>query len=146
MASAVEGHPAKAGLHNPAEAGHYNSVPEGFSSVTPYVWVPGLLDDANPSAPENWNLDITVRRSLLWPYCGKSVGIWRCPADTSFGINNLGQRVPRVRSVTMSNWVGGNGNSPETNYKGYWGLASPNSVVYRKLSQIRRPSMTFVFS
>ena len=115
------------------------------ATAAPYVWVPGLLDDTNPNAPDNWNLDVTVRKSLLWSYCGKSVGIWRCPADTSFGINNLGQRVPRVRSVTMSNWIGGNGNSPETGYKGYWGLSSPNSVVYRKLSQIRRPSMTFVF-
>ena len=43
MASAVEG-PAKAGLHNPAEAGLYTR--EGFTTVTPYVWVPdrGLAD------------------------------------------------------------------------------------------------------
>jgi len=62
--------------------------------VAPYVWVPGNLDDANPSAPENWNLDITIRKSILWSYCGNAVGIWHCPADTSYGINNLGQRVP----------------------------------------------------
>lgn len=37
-------HPAKAGLHNPAEAGLYTR--EGFTTVTPYVWVPdrGLAD------------------------------------------------------------------------------------------------------
>jgi len=112
----------------------------------PYVWVPGLLDDANPAAAANWNLDTTVRASILAPYCGKSVGIWRCPADTSYGINNLAQRVPRVRSVAMSNWVGGNGDSPQNAYKGGWGLASPKSVVYRKLGQMLRPgpAMTFV--
>ncbi len=112
----------------------------------PFVWVPGYLDDANPRAAENWNLDLTVRKSVLWPYCGKSVGIWRCPADTSYGIDNANQRVPRVRSVAMSNWVGGNGDSPQNAYKGGWGLASPNSVVFRKLSQMLRPgpSMTFV--
>ena len=116
------------------------------TGVAPYVWVPGILDDANPSAAENWNLDLTVKKSILWSYCGNSVGIWHCPADTSYGINNLGQRVNRVRSVTMSNWVGGNGNSPETGYKGYWGLNSPNSVVFRKLSQMNRPgpAMTYV--
>ncbi len=116
------------------------------AAAAPYVWVPGILDDANPAAADNWNLDTTLRKSLLWPYCGNSVGIWHCPADTSFGINNLGQRVNRVRSVTMSNWVGGNGNSPETGYKGYWGLSSPKSVVYRKSTQMNHPgpAMTFV--
>jgi prepilin-type N-terminal cleavage/methylation domain-containing protein/prepilin-type processing-associated H-X9-DG protein len=117
------------------------------AATAPYAWVPGNLEDANPSAPDNWNLDITVRKSLLWKYCGNSAGIWRCPADTSYGLNGSGQRVPRVRSVSMSNWVGGNGDSPGNGYKGGWGLNSPNSVVYRKLTQILRPgpSMTFVF-
>ncbi len=116
------------------------------AAAAPYVWVPGILDDANPAAADNWNLDLTLRKSILWPYCGNSVGIWHCPADTSYGINNLGQRVNRVRSVTMSNWVGGNGNSPETGYKGYWGLSSPKSVVYRKSTQMNHPgpAMTFV--
>ena len=115
-------------------------------SSAPYVWVVGYLDDANPGSPENWNPDITLRRSILWPYCGNSIGIWRCAADTSYGINNLGQRVPRVRSIAMSNWVGGNGNSPQNGYKGGWGLNSPKSVVFRKLSQMLRPgpAMTFV--
>jgi prepilin-type N-terminal cleavage/methylation domain-containing protein/prepilin-type processing-associated H-X9-DG protein len=116
------------------------------ATAAPYVWVPGLLDDANPTAADNWNFDLTLRKSILWPYCGNSVGIWHCPADTSYGINNLGQQVPRVRSVSMNNWVGGNGNSPETGYKGYWGLGSPNSIVFRKLTQMNRPgpAMTFV--
>jgi hypothetical protein len=116
------------------------------AAAAPYVWVPGILDNANPSTPDNWNLDITIRKSLLWPYCGNAVGIWHCPADMSYGINNLGQRVPRVRSVSMSNWVGGNGDRPDNGYKGNWGLNSPNSVVYRKLTQIVHPgpSMTFV--
>ena len=47
----------------------------------------------------------------------------------------------------MSNWVGGNGDSPTTNYKGGWGLNAPNSYVFRKLSGMNRPgpAMTFVF-
>ena len=112
----------------------------------PYVWVPGYLDDAAPSSAENWNLDITVKKSILWSYCGNSVGVWRCPADTSYGINTKGERLPRVRSVSMSNWVGGNGDSPGTGYKGGWGLNSPKSIVYRKLAQMLRPgpAMTFV--
>ena len=125
-----------------------DSLPYAYGTIAtaaPYVWVPGSLDDGNPSFSENWNMDTTIRKSILWPYCGKSPGIWHCPADTSFGLK-AGERVPRVRSVSMSNWVGGNGDSPETAYNGNWGLASKNSVVARKLSQIAHPgpSMTFV--
>src|SRR5207244_6484416 len=52
----------------------------------PYVWVPGILDDANPSAVDNWNLDTTIRKSVLWPYCGNSICIWHCPADPAHGV------------------------------------------------------------
>jgi hypothetical protein len=125
-----------------------DTLPFGYAIGVnaPYVWVPGNLDDANPNAAGNWDLDATVRKSLLARYCGNSVGIWRCPADTSYGIDSTGKRVPRVRSVAMSNWVGGNGDSPQTGYKGYWGLASPTSVVFRKIPQMIRPgpSRTFV--
>ena len=53
----------------------------------------------------------------------------------------------RVRSYSMSNWVGGNGDSPQNGYRGYWGLStSPPWVVFRKLSQMVKPgpAMTFV--
>ncbi len=63
------------------------------------------LDQIN--AEGNWNADKYVRGSVLWPYCGNSLGIWKCPADRSVGINNLGQRVPRIRSMSMNCWVGG---------------------------------------
>jgi prepilin-type N-terminal cleavage/methylation domain-containing protein/prepilin-type processing-associated H-X9-DG protein len=116
------------------------------ATAAPYVWVPGILDDANPAAADNWNLDITIRRSILWPFCGKSVGIWHCPADASYGVNAQKQQVPRVRSYSMSNWVGGNGDSPQTGYKGYWGLSAPRSIVYRKMTDMVHPgpAMTFV--
>lgn len=108
------------------------------AAVAPYVWVPGILDATNPNAQDNWDLDNTVRKSLLWPYCGKAAGIWHCPADTSYGINLQGTRVPRVRSVSMCNWVGGNGDSPDTNYRGYWGL-NGKWMVYRKLGDMLDP-------
>lgn len=115
--------------------------------TAPYVWVPGMLDNLKPGARDNWDLDGTVRKSPLWPYCGNSAGIWHCPGDTSYGVDNAGRRVPRVRSVSMNNWVGGNGDTPYNGYKGFWGLSAPSSVVYRKLSQMIRPgpAMTFVF-
>ena len=122
-------------------------LPFGYATGknAPYVWVKGELDDSNPSAPDNWNLDTTLRASLLWPYCGKAAGIWHCPADTSYGINQQKERVPRVRSVSMSNWVGGNGDRPDNGYRGGWGLGG-NFVVFRKLTAFNRPgpAMTYV--
>lgn len=110
----------------------------------PYTWVNGSLDDINLNAPDNWNLETTIKTSPLWTYCGKSVGIWHCPADTSYGINNSNQKVPRVRSVSMSNWVGGNGDSPP-DYRGYWGNAG-KWIVFRKLTAMNNPgpAMTYV--
>ncbi len=123
------------------------SLPFAYSVSTQntnYVWVQGNLNDANPKAVDNWNYDTTIKKGVLWPYC-KSIGIWHCPADTSLGEDPQGKKWPR-RSVSMSNWVGGNGDSPTTAYKGYWGLNSPKSIVFRKLTEMLSPgpSMTFV--
>lgn len=123
-----------------------DSLPFGYSVSAPnsaYVWVKGILDDANPSASDNWNYDTTIKMGAIWPYCN-SVSVWHCPADTFYGIGPKGP-VPR-RSVSMSNWVGGNGDSPQNGYKGYWGLNAPKSVVYRKLTEMLSPgpAMTFV--
>jgi len=101
---------------------------------------PGMERD-----PGNWNYDITIKASPIWQYCGNSVAIWHCPADTTFGITPQGLRVPGVRSISMNNWVGGNGDTPPL-YKGFWGTAG-NWVVFTKLTAMIRPgpSMTFVF-
>ena len=74
------------------------------------VWVAGFLD-FDPSNPSNFDVEQDIKKSLLWSYCGNSTAIWKCPADTSwikpaFGPLQ-GQVVPRVRSMSMSAWVGG---------------------------------------
>jgi len=136
-----------------AEDSH-DSVPFAYGTVAaakPYVWIPSGspydLDDTPGSerTQGNWDYDNTIRKSPIWPYCGNSVGIWHCPADTSFGINPAGQRVPRTRSMSMNNWVGGNGDTPPL-YKGYWG-GNGNWTVFTKQTAMLRPgpSMTFVF-
>ncbi|HWX23033.1 MAG TPA: prepilin-type N-terminal cleavage/methylation domain-containing protein [Candidatus Binatia bacterium] len=118
-----------------------DELPFGYSVTAPnsaYVWVKGILDDTNPKANDNWDYANTIMLGAIWPYSGNSLGVFHCPADTSRGIDPQGKTVPR-RSVSMSNWVGGNGDSPATNYKGYWGLNAPGSQVARKLSLIGNP-------
>jgi len=113
-----------------------------------YVWSGpagnGLdLDDANPTIRGNWDYTNTIGKSLMMPYCGGAYGIWHCPADTSYGLTPTGVRVPRPRSMSMSNWVGGNGDDPPTYHN--WS-AEASWRVFRRLSDMVRPgpAMTFV--
>jgi prepilin-type N-terminal cleavage/methylation domain-containing protein len=123
----------------------YGSLP----TDQPYVWSgpsgPPLDESPTPSVQGNWDYVNTIEKSLIWPYCGKAVGVWHCPADMSYGINAQGQHVPRTRSYSMSNWVGGNGDDPGNGYRGYWGLTA-NYQVFRTLSNMLQPgpSKTFV--
>jgi len=99
----------------------------------------------NPSDPNNWNHEVYTKKSPLWPYCGNSLGIWMCPADKAYGINNLGQKVPRIRSMSMNSWVGGYGATmpalPE-----FPGPGGSGWKAYRMLTEIvdPGPSRTFV--
>jgi type II secretory pathway pseudopilin PulG len=124
----------------------YGSIPTDSA----YVWSgpsgpPWDLDYNQPTVQGNWDYADTIGKSPMWTYCGKSQGIWHCPADASYGTNPQGQNVPRPRSMSMSNWVGGNGDDPGNGYRGFWGLDA-NFLVFRKLSAMAQPgpSQTFV--
>jgi prepilin-type N-terminal cleavage/methylation domain-containing protein len=107
----------------------------------------GDLDESSTDLTQegNWDYVNTIEKSPLWTYCGKSTGVWHCPADPSYGINPQGQRVTRPRSYSMSNWVGGNGDDPGNGYRGGWGLDA-NYQVFRKFADMAQPgpSTTFV--
>ncbi len=64
-------------------------------------WVRGVLD-YSASNPHNTNLAglVDPNYAKLAPYT-KSPGIYRCPADRSY-VGSKGQRLPRVRSLSMS--------------------------------------------
>src|SRR5262249_50542302 len=109
----------------------YATLPNG----KPFAWVNGYLnfDDDNPV---NWDVQNDLVKSPLWNYCGKSAGIWKCPGDHSTTKAN-GRTYPRVRSVSMNNWVGGSDDSamPEGPFgtpPGYW-------RVYRKMGDMADP-------
>ena len=112
-----------------------------------YVWSGpagnGLdLDDANPTIRGNWDYTNTIGKSLMMPYCGGAYGIWHCPADTSYGLTPTGVRVPRPRSMSMSNWVGGNGDDPPTYHN--WSTEK-NWTVFRRLSAMVNPGPATTF-
>jgi prepilin-type N-terminal cleavage/methylation domain-containing protein/prepilin-type processing-associated H-X9-DG protein len=110
------------------------------------VWVTGILD-FDPANPSNWDPAVDLKRSPLWPYCGGSAGIWKCPADKSSVVPPSGpwkgQRVPRVRSMSMLLWLGGFGGT----LRSLPGLSSPPWRLYLKLSDLvdPGPSGTMLF-
>tara|TARA_A100001037_G_scaffold281958_1_gene286126 strand:- start:864 stop:1691 length:828 start_codon:yes stop_codon:yes gene_type:complete len=101
-------------------------------------WIGGnWLDKNNPRKSDNWNVDLWIKkRNLLYPHAGNSTEIFNCPSDNSYGINNKGVRVPRLRSRSINNWVGGPG----------WGNSGSQWRVYFKDTDMvdPGPSNTFV--
>jgi prepilin-type N-terminal cleavage/methylation domain-containing protein len=109
---------------------------------SPNYWWLDLFDEKSDG---NWDVEKYNKKSLLWPYTGASLGIWKCPSDRSTGINDKGQRVPRIRSVSMNCWVGGDG----WEMSGPWRpLSSSGWLAYMKQSDMNNPgpSQTFVFT
>jgi prepilin-type N-terminal cleavage/methylation domain-containing protein len=109
-------------------------------------WVQGFLD-FNPNNRSNWDIDADISKSPLWTYSGKSPGIWRCPADTSKVTLTDGRVLPRVRTMSMSIWVGGWGQSSGgTVVRTDAGCSGPQWKVYGKFSDfmIPGPAMTWV--
>ena len=116
-----------------------------FASEDPYhpetaagAWVSGTLS-FDPGDPANWNPDLTIKQSPMWPYCGNSLGIWKCPSDRSV-INVGGDLKPRIRSISMNVFLGGWGGTD-----GYWGPAFSDYKIYRKQPELADPGPAKVF-
>ena len=105
-----------------------------------YSWVQGVLD-FDPNNRSNWDVAQDIKRSPMWPYCGNSVGIWKCPADQSKIVPAsgpyAGRAVPRVRTMAMSIWVGGwkqnDGSVTDADCSG------PSWRVYQKFTDMNNP-------
>jgi len=116
---------------------HNDRLP--FVKHGPSAWMDGWLDfDGNNRS--NWDPTADIETSLLWPYAGNSQSIFKCPGDRSM-VNVRGRRLPRVRSMSMLNWVGGRGEGLDMGWSG------PGWRIYRLLSDMTDPgpSRTFVF-
>ncbi len=109
-----------------------DKVPQSYG---PHEWVDGDLDFS--SRPENWDIERNITKSLLWPYCGNSAGIWKCPGDKSTVVVS-GVTKPRVRSIAMNAWF------DSTDVAGF---GPAGFRIYKKMSDVvdPGPSMTWVF-
>jgi len=116
------------------------------------VWLLGYLD-FTPGNPSNWNVEQDIKRSPLWPYCGKAAGIFKCPGDRSMVTPDSGpfkgQSVPRIRTMSISEWMGGAAGKMTFNGAGFGlpGLSSPPWRVYTSLNDLLNPgaSRTLLF-
>jgi prepilin-type N-terminal cleavage/methylation domain-containing protein/prepilin-type processing-associated H-X9-DG protein len=103
----------------------------------PYTWCTGKMD-FNGANPSNWDPNVDIYKSPMWPYCGKSLGIWRCPADRAFVMFG-GQRKLRLRTMAMNAYLGGFGGKAIStgNMTAY--------TLYLKYSDLARPGADRIF-
>jgi len=95
------------------------------NNLTPYTWVQGHMRN-DPLTT------LYLEVSPLARYLGKGLAVWKCPGD----------RTTQVRSMSMNHLVGGDGFSVQNDFYGIW----PHKafIVFRKLSQMKSPPMTWV--
>jgi prepilin-type N-terminal cleavage/methylation domain-containing protein len=103
-----------------------------------YSWVTGTLDPAAPGE-DDWNPDLTIKKSPMWPYCGNNLSIWKCPADRSTVLVG-GEPKPRVRSISMNVFLGGWGGTD-----GNWGAIFSDYKIYLKQHELSDPGPAKVF-
>ena len=116
-----------------------------YASEDPYhpetyaaAWVTETLD-FDPNKPTNWDPDLTIKKSPMWPYCGQNATIWKCPADRSV-IPVKDAPKPRVRSISMNVFLGGWGGTD-----GYWGPIFSDYKIYLKQTELVDPGPAKVF-
>jgi hypothetical protein len=125
-----------------------DKVPSAWRAEGDWLAVPDMTWTGKPNVDGantgNWDVDLTIKKSPLWPYCGNNADIWRCPGDDTYRCiaqtgPKKGTSFPRVRSVSMLSWFNGLDADQFAGCAGY--------TKYKKTSQIVNPgpSMTIVF-
>ena len=117
----------------------YASEDPGSPGTYPGSWVTGTLN-FDPANRANWDADFNLRKGAIWPYTGKSLGIYKCPADKSkVTVNRVVYK--RVRSMCMNVYLGGWGGT-----YGGWGPPLSTSKLYMKSSELSDPGPSTIFA
>ncbi len=134
--------------------------PDNGNTTPGQNWCPG---QAGIGGAEEFNSDILkdATRSLLIPYLGKSVSMFKCPADLRTGISSAAstarQRVPAARTFSMNQAVGTDPSSPKGRYavNGPWLDGTHNHSrdcsgnncyqVYGNISAFAKPGPAQIF-
>ena len=106
------------------------------------AWVSGWLDPRFPDA-DDWDPALTIKKSPMWPYCGGSLAIWKCPADNS-SVTVNGESRPRVRSISMNVFLGGWGGT-YGNWDLVLGRIYSDFRLYRKQGDLSNPGPANIF-
>jgi prepilin-type N-terminal cleavage/methylation domain-containing protein len=104
-------------------------------------WDGGGFMDFTPNNPVNYDIHQNLTQSPLWPYCGKAAAIFKCPADRSTVLNNVGARVPRVRSISMNPFMGG----PDGSIFGGALMVNATYQTFKNIAGIGQPARMMVF-
>jgi hypothetical protein len=128
---------------------HNDQVPPnvgGALTDTRVTWVAGWLTldggdnlgRAGVNNPDNTN-EFYLRQSLIAPFCGASVGVWKCPADKALSTINR-KRYPHVRTMAMNHWVGDYDVLTGQRYEPW----TPGFKIIKKLPEMIDPAPTII--
>jgi prepilin-type N-terminal cleavage/methylation domain-containing protein/prepilin-type processing-associated H-X9-DG protein len=90
-------------------------------------WVEGWLGLPGPDCTNS----LFLRRSLMAPYLGGELWVWRCPSARPVTVAGITQ--PRVRTVSLNCFLG----AP---------VESPQATTYRRLGDLTRPLPSALFT
>lgn len=103
-----------------------DSVPPNTPNVG-LTWCSGIMDwTSTSSTADNFNKDY-LTQSLLGPFLGKTLGVFKCPADN---YDVPGTSWPRVRSCSMNSYI------DSQNYAITSSTFTPYSTGYRCYTKI----------
>jgi prepilin-type N-terminal cleavage/methylation domain-containing protein/prepilin-type processing-associated H-X9-DG protein len=138
------------GLYGLDSADHFAPNRDGGGSgqdLADASWVGGWLDFTSYNT-DNTNINYLVNH-VKYPY-GAYVGQYlknpkchKCPADRSEAFE-IGGFLPRVRSVSEQNWIGGDP-APGVPGSRTWTSPSKYGTYYQKTTDLKGPALTLMF-
>ena len=116
----------------------YGDLGGGNRPTYEYGWMGNTSLDFT-SHPKNWDPmhASALRRSPLWKHVGQSSAVFKCPADTStVSAGKKNGMKPRVRSMSMNAWVGGDGQNGRSNRHHTWFGGPRDGTMFLKRSDM----------